>query len=103
MPKISFSHHYNKMPGCILSGNCKQAKLIEVFLITKERLSDTFIEYDTTTISGDRYKLSTGKLIVLLLMSDNELWTTVRSYNQQKEEYYKKLRGTLFDIVISGE
>lgn len=102
MSTIRFSHVYRKMPSNI-SGNNRTTKLLEVLLTTKENLSQDFIQYDTVTIHDDHYPLPSGRLIVLLLITDNQLWTTIRRFTQDKYEYYRNLRGQMVNIEINGE
>ena len=100
MNKIKFSHFYNKMPFNSI-GLGRTARLLEVFVITKKELSPEFVTYDTSIKdSQDYYSLPNGKLLILLLMSNNQLWTTIRSYNPQKHEYYKNLRGQDVEIIV---
>ncbi len=97
MKTIKFSHKYKKMPH-----HCKNARLLEVLNTTKEELSEEFIEYDTVTLKGDNYPLPDGKLIVLLLWCNDELWTTIRRYTLEKDRYYKSMRGEIFKIEVTG-
>lgn len=114
MNEIKFSHNYEKqIPGCYREGS---TKLLEVFVTMKSELSDGFIKYDTeiktfqdptsTFITPKKYyKLPNGKLLILLLTTSNmmgefNLWTTCRSWNSEKEKYYRALRGKEVKIVM---
>ena len=115
MPKIKFSHRYRKLEP---SGDeVKKAVLLEVFKAKTEDLHPAFIEYDTTywqfqkeTEFGKiyhekRYKLPKGDIIVLLFKIKHYfcLFTTIRRYTPKKYEYYRKMRGKEFDIIVEEE
>lgn len=100
MPKIKFSHKYFKMPEPIQSGLCNTAQLLAVLNTTKDQLKGEFINYDTLAVTGDKYELPEGRLMVLLLLS-SELWTTVRRWTPEKEKYYRSNIGNLFEIEIN--
>ena len=93
---MRFSHNYVKTPI-----NTEDTRILEVFIVfNKDELSKVFLEYDTKTISGINYKLPSGKLMIILLISKNILWTTIRSWNPEKEKYYKSLRGKEIPIQV---
>ena len=107
MNKITFSHTYNKMPP----GSLKGTRILEVFTTTKKDLSDDFIKFDTEIKTFQDpiseyiepkkyYPLPDGKLIVILLLTGNHLWQTVRRATPEKEKYYRSLRGQEVEIVI---
>lgn len=100
MNKIKFSHKYFKMPKPIASRSCNSAMLLAVLNTTKDQLKEEFIHYDTLAVTGDKYELPEGRLMVLLLLS-SELWTTVRRWSPEKEKYYKSKIGEIFEIEIS--
>jgi hypothetical protein len=100
MQTIKFSHEYFKMPiGYEIS------TLLETFIIERSEMSDSFYDYDTTYAidfnETARYPLPDGKLIVILLKSKaGLLWTTVRRWTPEKEEYYRGLRGENVKIEV---
>lgn len=110
MNKIKFSHVYTKFPF----GKTPPfgAELLQVFLTEKNELSEEFIKYDTRTDDGDYYELPEGKLLILLLRADiwrpkpgieawqKEVFTTVRRWTLEKEQYYKSKVGEVFEIVV---
>jgi len=107
MPKIKFSHEYFKLQ-CGKS-TPEKARLLEVFRDKTENLSTCFIEYDTMYYDKKKhslayYKLPKGEVIILLFQnadpSDPFLFTTIRRYTPKKYEYYKKMRGKEFEVVI---
>jgi len=78
-------------------------KVLEVFIVNnKEELSNNFLEYDTKTTNGLNYKLPSGKLIVVLLISKTVLWTTIRSWTKEKEKYYRDMRGKFIPVRIES-
>ena len=106
MPKIRFSHSYPKLEcdGLLT----KYAILLEVFRVKSEELHPRFVEYDTiywdnTENNWCYYKLPKGDVLVLLFQSttiDRFLFTTIRRYTPKKYEYYRKMRGKEFEVVI---
>lgn len=109
MPKIKFSHMYEKMPIGESHGT-----LLEVLIADKKELSESFIQYDTTYLEWNwvgnlrhpeirNYPLPNGKIIILLILSEHQkrLWTTIRRWTQEKEVYYKSLRGKSVEIEIN--
>lgn len=106
---IKFSHWYEKMP----SGKEWQAPttLMAVFLCNREELGELFVKYDTLFWDGivpgitrDRtayfYELPKGRLMVLLLITHNKVWTTIRRWTPQKEKYYRSIVGQDVKIEI---
>lgn len=111
MRSINFSHIYTKMPEDII-GNSKATLLEVLFVGSKEALSKEFINYDTEfkqwnhfekRLDVNHYPLPNGALIVLILMINKPgaspfLFTTIRRHTQEKEKYYRDLRGQTVDI-----
>ncbi len=99
MNVIKFSHEYEKMPGDKID-----TILLEVFIT--DNISERFKIYDTLIkgknpfYSNSYYPLPKGKVIVLLLYSDSQLWTTIRRWTLEKEKYYRRLRGEQVKIEI---
>lgn len=92
-----------------------EADLLEIFLVEKKDLGVSFVEYDTSYFERDystsetfmkknNYPLPNGKLIILMLQSYNSsglhIWTTVRRWTAEKEQYYRSKRGERFKIEI---
>lgn len=106
MYSLTFAHVYNKM---IIGGRLppKTALLLAGFKTSKDRLSDQFIEYDTAYHDKygqlQHYEIPDGDLIILLLSSDDLLWTTVRRYSKPKEDLYADSIGETFEIIIQEE
>jgi len=118
IPAIKFSHRYSKIPEGI---ETKQTILLQVFKATKEELSKEFINYDTCFSvfmkqimkqnlyhdyyeeSSSYYPLPSGKLLVLLLLTEGKLWTTVREWTVAKEKYYRFIQGSQVQIKIVEE
>jgi hypothetical protein len=82
------------------------ARLLQVFTVDDSEITDAFKEYDTKyyTKQGIEYYPLLGQTwIVLLFEAENGLlFTTVRSLNQEKLEYYRNAQGENFDIVRRG-
>jgi hypothetical protein len=100
MTEIYFSHKYFKMPD-----GFEESVLLQIVSIDRKELTDAFESYDATYAIGYnetvRYSLPKGKLLILLLKSKyGILWTTIRSWNPEKEKYYKSLCGKELTIVI---
>lgn len=94
-PVIKFSNSYTKMPD-----DLSPSTLLEVFVVDDD-LSQAFVNYDTQILDGGKYNLPRGKKLVLLLQNkDNVLWTTIRRHTSCKERYYRKIRGSVVNIVV---
>ena len=106
MGTIRFSHEYCKMVNN--EGKTpKTAIIMEVFKVKSEDLHPRFVEYNTMYLNEkDLYlhecELPKGDLILLLLKSDDKIWTTLRRYTPKKFEYYKNRRWTE-DFLIKIE
>jgi hypothetical protein len=85
MITVKFSHVYSKMPPGAFA---VPTKLLQVLTCDASELSLPFIDYDTTYAEG-RYALPTGKLIILFLKTNGQLWTTIRRWTPEKINYYK--------------
>lgn len=97
MPAIKFSHRYHKMPPAP-----DPSRLIEVLVANRATLHSAFVEYDTAIIGGGNYPLPGGKVLVLLLQAESgELWTTIRRWTPDKEQYYRGLRGVRLAVVVA--
>jgi len=96
MNKIRFSHQYAKL---LEVG--QTAILLEVIKVKLENLSPEFIAYDT---DYGRYKFPHGgDYLLLLFLSNTRLFTTIRPFKSDKNDYYKKRIGRDFEIVIRKE
>jgi hypothetical protein len=107
MTSIKFSHDsYNKFRS--QEGIPQEAKLLQVFVVDRKDLSESFVEYDTLFWNEkeqvEYFDLPRGKLIVLLLESIHAsgctCWTTIRRWTPEKERYYKSMQGQRFKIEI---
>lgn len=105
MQTIKFSHKYEKMPDIDIIDNYDTI-LLEVFKVEYKDLSERFKQYDTL-IQGQNpfylesyYALPQTALIVLLLKTDKQVWTTVRRWTPEKEVYYRGLRGQEVKIEV---
>ncbi len=100
MKSLKFDHVYLKFPCGLFSGD--EVRLLEVFKTTFEELHEDFRFYDTMTHKFKKYQLpKTGDALVLLLIFGTELFTTIRKYTPEKEEYYRSLRGTNLIVEIA--
>ena len=100
MPEIKFSHKYLKLTG--VSG---KVRLIQIIKVQFSELSKDFIEYNTKYLKDgkfEHYPLPKSGLGILMIFKtyNNKIITTVRPFNPQKWDYYKKLEGELFDFKI---
>ncbi len=101
MNTLIFDQVYLKFPAGLFSGD--EVRLLEVLKTKFEDLHDDFIMYDTVTYKSKGYQMpKTGDALVLLLIYGTELFTTVRKHTNEKEEYFRSLRGTNL-IVEIGE
>jgi len=80
------------------------ARLLQVFLLQNEDISELFREYDTkyyTEMGNTEYYSLQGRLwIVLLFEADNGLlFTTMRPASTERLQYYRNSQGEVFDVV----
>ncbi len=99
---IKFSHNYFKLIGAKST-----AKLLQVITTNKKVLSKEFIEYDTKyyrVVNNQQvighYMLPQGKVLLLIFKSDGVVFTNVRMWTQEKENYYLAGVGLDFEIKI---
>jgi outer membrane lipoprotein-sorting protein len=99
MNTIKFSHYYAKMPN-----NYSPSRLLQIFEGDSANVSDDLREYDTKYLAKEGtayYKLPTGKILILLLLTERgDLWTTIRRYTPRKYEYYLSKVGEMFSIEV---
>ena len=80
------------------------ARLLQVFLVHDTDVNDAFTEYDTKyyTKRGIEYYVMQSQLwIILLFEADNGLlFTTLRSANTSKLQYYRNAQGDHFLITV---
>ena len=104
MNKIAFSHRYYKLPT-----QSSKATLCFVTKTTVKELPDNFLDYDTSYISRDgvsHYDLSKLKEVLVLSflpIGEFYIFTTIRRWTPQKEEYYRSKSGQEFEIVIEED
>jgi len=99
MTAIKFSHDYFKIP--------KGAKKGLLFAVRKLRLEDQteiFLACDTQFERNRYYQLpASGDYLLLCFMSDTgAFFTTLRSWNREKEDYYRGLISKELDIEVGG-
>jgi hypothetical protein len=103
MKTIKFSHQYRK----ILDSNndvIDTATLLQVIPVNLEDLSQPFLDYDTDKRT---YALpKKGKIMMLLFLKPDwdtlNLFTTLRQWTPESEQYYRKSVGEAF-IIESDE
>lgn len=105
MNKIKFSHIYSKMPSAIQKGKEHITYLLGVCVTDISKLPIEFLDWDTeykTDKGLAHYELPKGKVIILVLFTipQNHCWTTIRSWNPNKENYYRNLIGQEFKIEM---
>ncbi len=99
MKTLIFDRAYLKFPPGLFSGD--EVRLLEVFKTQYEDLHDDFVQYDTVTYRQNGYRMpKTGDALVLLLIFGTELFTTVRKHTNEKEEYFRSLRGSNLVVKI---
>lgn len=103
MNKITFSHKYYK-----LFAVAHQAPLVMAIKMNIKDLPDRLIEWDTAYGDFDEpakhYDLSKlTEVLVLLFLSGDYLFTTIRRWTPQKEAFYRSKIGQIFEIEIKEE
>lgn len=109
LPKIKFSHCYNKLKDPICGFPTHHAKLLQVISIAHEQLTKEFVDYDT---DNGKYQLKHDTLYMMLIFKkeNGDLFTTLRTQfgpighgqpPQNKLPYYQSLVGKTFEVVIN--
>ncbi len=83
----------------------KATMLLQVLVCNYSDLSPDFINYDTGywTLNGvGHYQLpkNSSRAMVLLLLTGNHLWTTIREWSTDKEAKYQAMVGKAIPIEI---
>lgn len=103
MKRIIFSHAEYEKFRRIRERPPFTARLLQVFLLQDNHVSDEFREYDTKFYVGDmvQYYLLEGSLWLVLLLEteDGLLFTTMRTASLSKLQYYQDAQGEQFEIV----
>lgn len=101
MRKIKFSHIYHKMPKDLSA----PTMLMAVFTADTKEFGELFVKWDTLILNDeegvDFYDLPKGKVLVLLLITIEQVWTTIRRWTPQKETYYRSLIGQDLEVEIT--
>lgn len=98
MKTIKFSHRYKKLEAL---GTEKRARLLEVLEVQLEKLSPEFLAFDT---DNGAYSLpKTGPFLLLIFRSQNGIFPTIRRHTDEKADYYRRSRGELFKVEITGK
>lgn len=104
MNTIKFSHLYFKMPESFFFKDREtKSFLIGISVCDISQLPKEFIDWDTAYDSGNNvshYELPQGKVIVLVIFTEQECWTTIRSWNPNKEAFYRNLIGKEVKIEV---
>ena len=98
MKKIKFSHNYTKLK---LLDNPTHAKLIQLFNVAYDELSEDLLKYDTAYPGGYYPLPSGGEYLLLIFLSPKGLFTTIRRYTPEKHEYYKSSVGETFEVIVN--
>lgn len=97
--KIKFSAKYKKMP----QEHLEKTRLLAVFKVDRSQLSAPFLEWDTKYADKPgSFQLPKGKeFLVLMLLTEERLWTTIRAaWPPEKEAYYRSHVGEQIEIEI---
>lgn len=104
---IKFSHLYRKLATAFEEEPPEHATLLQVLKVKKSELSQLFIQYDSLYYEEEEakfYSIPDGDLILLLFLSEKgQLFSTLRSYNDEKWKYYSGLVTKHFDVLVSVE
>jgi hypothetical protein len=104
MKTIKFSHRDYEKFRRIDRKPPFTARLLQVFLLHQVDVTDAFTEYDTkfyTENSTEYYVMQSQLWIVLLFEADNGLlFTTLRSANTSKLQYYRNAQSDHFLVTV---
>lgn len=101
MPTIKFSHKYTKLIS--FHENISKAKLLEVLIVNLEDLSKPFLDYDTDNGKFQLPKKGKYMLLIFQKYRMSHLFTTIRRWTEEKELYYKKNIGQVFNVEYLQE
>ena len=102
--KIRFSHYYQKFwlkEAMIEDGDV--VELVGVSVCDREQLPKSFLHFDSNYGSEgepEYFPLPAGRVIVLFFWDGDDLFSTIRRWTPQKEEYYRNGIGKLFEVKI---
>lgn len=102
---IKFSAEYSKMPYPAFELADRDTTLLAVLRVKRGQLSAAFLEWDTAFRNAPgNYPLPAGpEFLVLLLLTESQLWTTIRAaWPPEKEEWYRSHIGEVVNIQIQG-
>ena len=104
---IKFASEYCKMPhsGLEMMDEDRPTTLLAVLKVKRGQLSAQFLEWDTAFRNKPgNFPLPDGQeFLVLLLLTDSQLWTTIRAaWPPEKEEWYRSHIGEVVNIQIQG-
>lgn len=95
---IRFSHQYPKLHNQTL------AILYAVVIQDSTAFTPELLEYDTVYYEADGkhyFPLKPGKYMILLFLGNKYIpFTTIRSWDEEKEIYYRSNIGKQFDIGV---
>ena len=97
---IKFSSAYEKMPP-----TTNNTRLMAVLKVKRAQLSFQFLDWDTKFVDKPgNFPLPAGQeFLVLLLLTEGQLWTTIRAaWPPEKEDYYRSHVGEQVNIEIQG-
>jgi hypothetical protein len=95
MSVIKFSHPYPKLWGQTT------AKLLSVSVMPG--IGADLREYDTRIQEGEYYKLPEGLLLHLVFVGNKGIpFTTLRSFNPEKFDFYVERVHQWFDVEVKG-
>lgn len=98
---IKFSARYSKMPDT----SRDDTTLLAVLKTRSGQLSPEFLAWDTKYADqpGNYPLTASPEYLVLMLLTDGRLWTTIRAaWPPEKEEYYRSHIGEPVNIQIEG-
>lgn len=95
---IKFEEDYLKLHGQ------HRGFLLYVQVVDYDDLSEEFLIYDTTKVSGSRYHLPSGQQYIrLVFLGEKGIpFTTVRRMDYSKHGYYREHTKEWFELVIGG-
>lgn len=102
-PTIKFSKNYRKLED-YSSGRVVKLQLLQIVKINSKEFSPEFIDYDTDKIFTIQKDTEYILLIFLKcnhrLIFETNLLTTLRTFSQDKWNYYKNLQGQNFRVKM---
>jgi len=84
------------------------SKIAQIIVMEEKEISEPLREYDTcyhdSVCKYNYYPLPKGKVIIIVLIANSGkgwIWTTIRRWTPEKEQYYRRLVGLVVECEVT--